>query len=84
MGRQPASISEMCAQPADHFGSPSELLNAVQLDREQKLAALRSWETDERLRMTATEENMAGGPPNLLRQVQACLRALELPDGSGE
>jgi len=70
------SIPRICQRPADYFSSPKELMANRALTRSEKLHALLAWETDERLRMTATDENMPGGPPNQLQAVRACLQEL--------
>jgi hypothetical protein len=42
------------------FLEPREILEAADLSREQKVALLKQWDTDLRLLMVASEENMAG------------------------
>jgi hypothetical protein len=69
--------AEALASPWDYFDDPAALLSTGALSNRQKQEALRSWELDARLRMKATEENMAGGPDNELREVSRCLRRLE-------
>lgn len=68
------SIPRICQRPADYFSSPKQLVANRALTRTEKLQALLAWETDERLRMTATDENMPGGPPNQLQAIRACLQ----------
>jgi hypothetical protein len=42
------------------FTSPAEILQAADLTEQQKIALLRQWDTDLRLKMVASEENMPG------------------------
>jgi hypothetical protein len=42
------------------FGQPEEILRATDLTEAQKIALLRQWDTDLRLLMVASEENMTG------------------------
>jgi len=66
------------------FKTPRAVLEAADLDRQQKVELLRQWDTDLRLLMVASEENMTGNAPGrtaeLLREVLRCLSAL----GAGE
>ena len=57
------------ACPADVFGEPS-------LTREQKIKILRRWEYDARELEVAEEENMGGGPPDILDEILAVLHRL--------
>jgi hypothetical protein len=62
------------------FKTPQAVLDASDLERQQKLDLLKQWETDLRLLMVASEENMTGNVPGrtaeLLREVLRCLNAL--------
>jgi len=42
------------------FRNPQEILDAKDLSEQQKVALLTQWDMDLRLKMVATEENMAG------------------------
>jgi len=42
------------------FSDPQEIVEAADLSEQQKIALLSQWDTDLRLNMVATEENMAG------------------------
>jgi hypothetical protein len=42
------------------FGQPEDILRAVDLTEAQKVALLKQWDTDLRLLMVASEENMTG------------------------
>ena len=74
------AFTDAMTDVAMHFDSPEAVLTAREFDREQKIALLRQWDTDLRLLMVATEENM---PPegsdrtgDQLRLVQAALSTL--------
>ena len=62
------------------FKTPRAVLEASDLDRQQKVDLLKQWETDLRLLMVASEENMTGNVPGrtaeLLREVLRCLNTL--------
>ena len=45
------------------FATPVELCNAPDLSSEEKIFLLKQWETDLRLLMVASEENMTGTSP---------------------
>lgn len=62
--------------PARAFERPSDVVSASEFSHEQKVRILEAWEADERLLMTATEENMGGGEQPRLPEVQKALRAL--------
>jgi hypothetical protein len=42
------------------FGRPEDILSAADLTEAQKIALLKQWDTDLRLLMVASEENMTG------------------------
>ena len=42
------------------FGRPEDILSAADLTEAQKVALLKQWDTDLRLLMVASEENMTG------------------------
>jgi hypothetical protein len=62
------------------FRLPSEILAAEFIDRGEKIRLLRQWETDLRLLMVASEENMSGDGQGWvaerLQQVHAALDEL--------
>ncbi len=62
--------------PAQAFKRPADVVSARELSRDQKIRILEAWEADERLLMTATEENMGGGEQPRLPDVQKALRDL--------
>ena len=67
------------------FSTPQAILQAPDLTRQQKVERLKQWETDLRLLMVASEENMTGDAPGrtaeLLRQVLDCLDELGVLEG---
>ncbi len=67
------------------FKSPRAVLEASDLDRQQKIDLLKQWETDLRLLMVASEENMTGNVPGrtaeLLREVLRGLTTLGVDEG---
>jgi hypothetical protein len=68
------------------FGQPEDILRAEDLSNEQKVALLRQWDTDLRLLMVASEENMTastapGRTAELLQSVhQAMIRLGHEPE----
>jgi hypothetical protein len=65
------------------FATPTELCNAPDLSSEEKIFLLNQWETDLRLLMVASEENMTGTSPGrtaeLLQSVHQKLEELGAP-----
>jgi hypothetical protein len=65
------------------FATPVDLSNAPDLSSEEKIYLLKQWETDLRLLMVASEENMPGTNPGrtaeLLRIVHQELEELGAP-----
>ena len=79
------SFEAAMADLASRFKTPQVLLDAADLDRDQKIALLRQWEHDLRLMMVATEENMprqpsGGGSAETFRDVRAALDRLGATD----
>jgi len=70
------------------FRTPQAILDADGLSRQQKIELLKQWETDLRLLMVASEENMTGNMPGrtaeLLRQVLQCLEQLGTRPAEGQ
>lgn len=62
------------------FRTPKAVLEAPDLNTQQKIDLLKQWETDLRLLMVASEENMTGNVPGrtaeLLQQVLGGLEKL--------
>jgi hypothetical protein len=67
------------------FRRPEEILDADDFSRSEKIALLRQWETDLRLLMIASEENMQDGVPGetaeLMLAVRQSLRRIGAPAG---
>ena len=70
------SFDEAMANPAAIYRRPVDICKDAALSREQKIQVLRQWEYDARELEVAEEENMAGGPPDLLAEVLAALNEL--------
>lgn len=69
-------IEQAKLDPVSVFSHPDEVLEEASLTKEQKIAILRRWEYDARELAIAEEENMAGGPPNMLDEVLDALNRL--------
>jgi hypothetical protein len=69
-------IEKILTDPADAFACPADVLSEASLTREQKIKILRRWEYDARELQVAEEENMGGGPPDMLDEVLKALRHL--------
>jgi|GEM_PF-1495838 len=57
--------------------APMDILRDPELSERDKLAVLRQWEHDAIEMMVAEEENMGGGPPAPLSEIQDAMRALK-------
>jgi hypothetical protein len=70
------------------FRTPQAILEAADLSRQQKIDLLKQWETDLRLLMVASDENMTGNVPGrtaeLLRQVLQGLEELGTRPAEGQ
>ena len=73
-------FKQALADVSKTFRTPQAILEAADLSRQQKIDLLKQWETDLRLLMVASEENMTGNVPGrtaeLLRQVLQSLDVL--------
>ena len=76
MADQPVDYEAALKDPSSCFAAPGEVVTAAGLTREQKIEILKRWEADARLLMVASEENMSGGEPQQLQEVQEAMRAL--------
>ena len=76
----PWRYDEALSDVSKAFDDPRAILHTTDLTVEQKIELLQQWETDLRLMLVATEENMPGMAPGntaeLLRQVQQALDSL--------
>jgi hypothetical protein len=79
-------FDEALADVSKVFARPEDILRAADLDEAQKMALLRQWDTDLRLLLVASEENMTsdaapGRNAALLQSVhQAMIRLGHHPD----
>lgn len=62
--------------PTSVFLKPEHVLTQKELSRDQKINILRRWEYDARELEVAEEENMGGGPPDMLQHVRNALNQL--------
>ena len=62
--------------PADHYGSPAEVLKDDELSRTEKIEVLTNWANDIRLLQVAEEENMPGAAADLAARLESVERAL--------
>ena len=70
-------IQKAIVDPSSVFACPNDVFEEKSLSREQKIKILRSWAYDARDLEVAEEENMGGGPPDLLGEVYSVLRRLD-------
>jgi hypothetical protein len=69
--------------PASAFRTPEAILESEDLTLEQKVKVLRQWEYDARELEVAEEENMGGGPPDMLSRILSALDLLgRLPESN--
>jgi hypothetical protein len=70
------------------FQSPAEIVEAADLTAQQKVALLKQWDTDLRLKMVASEENMAetgsDQTAELLQSVEESLTRLGVEKKEGD
>lgn len=76
MADAPVDYDKALKDPGRFFVAPGEVVKAAGLSRQQKIDILKRWETDARLLMVASEENMSGGEPDQLQAVHEAMRAL--------
>lgn len=70
--------------PASVFASPARVVDDDSLTVDQKIQVLRRWEYDARELEVAEEENMGGGPPDILGEVLDALHRLGVEAGGGQ
>ncbi len=63
--------------PTSIFACPSDVCDEQSLTRDQKIKILRRWEYDARELQVAEEENMGGGPEDVLDEVLLALHRLD-------
>ncbi|MDZ7751993.1 MAG: hypothetical protein U5S82_10075 [Gammaproteobacteria bacterium] len=69
-------MEQALLDPASVFASPEAVVADDTLSRDQKVQVLRRWEYDARELEVAEEENMGGGPPDILGEVLDALSRL--------
>lgn len=69
-------LNRALLNPAAVFRSPAEVVAREDLSDQQKIEILRRWEYDERELQVAEEENMAGGPSDMLDEILQALHEL--------
>jgi hypothetical protein len=74
------AYEKMLVDVAAHFASPADIVDALDLARDRKIALLKQWDYDLQLLLTASEENMPGDSPGdtaeKIRQVHKALATL--------
>jgi hypothetical protein len=70
-------LAEAITSPVSVFDFPLEVIGCPGLSRAQKIEILKRWELDARALQRATDENMDGGEPPLLDEVNRALLMLD-------
>lgn len=70
-------LAEAITSPVSVFDFPLEVVACPGLSRAQKIEILKRWELDARALQRATDENMSGGEPPLLDEVNRALLMLD-------
>lgn len=70
-------VKKAMLDPVSVFKCPEDVLLEQSLTREEKIKVLRRWEYDARELEVAEEENMGGGPPDILDEVLRTLHRLQ-------
>lgn len=70
-------LAEAVTSPISIFDFPLEVVACPGLSRAQKIEILKRWELDARALQRATDENMGGGEPPLLDEVNRALLMLD-------
>lgn len=71
------NIDKVVLDPSSVFTCPEDVFADKSLNKDQKIKILRVWEYDARELEVAEEENMGGGPPNMLDEVLKVLNRLD-------
>lgn len=75
-------MEDILLDPSQTFESPAQVLEASELDREQKVKVLHRWEYDARQLLIAESEGMnQGNAASMLEQVLAALDELGAESG---
>lgn len=72
-----AEIEQAMVSPSAIFDLPAEVVTNSVLTLRQKIEILKRWALDARQLQIATEENMGGGEPPMLDEVNEALSALD-------
>ena len=83
MTDQAVDFEEALKDPASYFDSPQDVVDAAGLEPAQRIEILKRWESDARLLMVASDENMPGGEHQQLQAVQEALRNLGVDPHAG-
>lgn len=70
------NIEKAMRDPGSVFACPDDVFSAEALSVEMKIKILRCWEYDARELQVAEEENMGGGPPDILEDILKNLHRL--------
>ena len=70
-------FDEALKNPAEVFPAPEDVVEHPGLSPEQKCRILRQWEYDARELEVAEEENMGGGPDDLLSRILNAINTLD-------
>ncbi len=70
-------LEKAMLDPASVFTHPEDVFDDPSLSREQKIEILRRWEYDARDLEVAEEENMSGGPPDMLGEIRSVMHRLD-------
>lgn len=73
-------ISRAMTSPTAVFDRPMEVLQRPELSHTQKIEILKRWELDARALQRATDENMGGGDPPALDEVNDALLEIDPKD----
>lgn len=71
------TVQDIIADPAAHYDTPDAVLKDTKLDSETKRKMLESWRLDASRLLASEGENMGGGEPNRLGEVDRALQDLE-------
>lgn len=77
MRRNVLKYERALVDPVKVFGAPENVLVDKDLSASQKLSVLRMWAHDAKLMEIADEENMGGGPQDILQRIMACISKLK-------
>jgi hypothetical protein len=74
---RPDWFARILVNPASEYTLPSEVLTDERLSRDDKRHVLEEWEQDAASLSEAGSEGMAGGEPNMLREVRRARLVLD-------